>query len=191
MKDNQLIWTTTDRRPLLHTPVFDVHEQHERSATGIEGDYIAIEAPDWVMVIPEYRGNFLTVRQWRHAAQELTVEFPGGVADEDGDIAENAARELYEETGFRAGSMIHLGTISPNPALFCNRCHFYLAEGLVPGGELDLDDDEVLTCEQRPIKEVIDAYGSGEYQHALMGAALMFYLRYRAEKGEDHHESNR
>ncbi len=183
MKDEQLKWTTTGRKHLLHTPVFDVNEQHEISATGIAGDYVAMDAPDWVMVIPEYQGNFITVRQWRHAAGALSVEFPGGVADAGEDPAESAARELFEETGFKAGRLIHLGTVNPNPALFRNRYHVYLAEDLQPTGEQKLDDDELLTCELKPIDEVIASFGSEEYGHALMGTALMFYLRHLRQKG--------
>ena len=79
MNDNDLKWTIKSTKPLLHTPVYDVLEQREISATGIEGDYVAIEAPDWVMVIPVYRDSFVMVRQWRHSSEELTTEFPGGV----------------------------------------------------------------------------------------------------------------
>ena len=180
MKDEKLIWKTTGSKLLLHTPVFDVNEQHEISATGIEGDYIAMDAPDWVMVIPEYEGCFITVRQWRHAAEGLSVEFPGGVADSGEDIAQSAARELFEETGFRAGRLTKLGVVYPNPALFKNRFHVFLAEDLQPTGEQKLDDDEVLTYAFKPIDEVIGSFGSQEYSHALMGTALMFYLRYRS-----------
>ena len=183
MKDEQLKWTTTDSRMLLHTPVFDVNEQHELSPNGLEGDYIAMDAPDWVMVIAEYKDCFVTVRQWRHAAEAISVEFPGGVADAGEDPAQAAARELYEETGFKANSLIHLGTVYPNPALFKNRYHVYLAEDLQPTGEQALDDDELLTYELKPVDEVIRSFGSAEYGHALMGTALMFYLRHRSKGG--------
>ena len=179
MNEKELVWKTTGERELLHTPVFDVYEQREVSATGIEGDYIAVSAPEWVMIIPEYEDKFITVRQWRHGAGELTVEFPGGVADEGEDPAVAARRELVEETGFEAGELIRLGSFSPNAALFKNRFHVYLARQLKAVGEQSLDDDELLTYRMIPIDEVISSYGSGEYTHALMGTALMLYMRYR------------
>ena len=82
MNDNELQWTIKSKKQLLRTPVYDVIEQHEVSETGIEGDYVAIDCRDWVMVIPEYEDSFVMVRQWRHSSEELTVEFPGGVTDE-------------------------------------------------------------------------------------------------------------
>ncbi len=92
--DERLKWEVRETRLLLHTPVFDVYEQDETAAEGPAGTYVAMKAPDWVMVIPVLGEDFLLVRQWRHAARRLTTEFPGGVRDGDEDPAETAAREL-------------------------------------------------------------------------------------------------
>ena len=177
--DEKLKWTVEEARLLLRTPVFDVLEQDERAPAGPAGTYVAMTAPDWVMVIPVLGEDFVLVRQWRHAARRLTTEFPGGVRDGDEDPAETAARELLEETGFRAGKLTRLGSCSPNPALFSNTFHCYLAEDLIPTGQQHLDADELLRYELRPIPEVVAAFGSPEFSHALMGTALAFYLRSR------------
>lgn len=177
MNEEALKWELLETQPLLHTPVFDVLEQKERSAAGPKGDYIAMHAPDWVMVIPVLGESFVLVRQWRHAARRLTTEFPGGVLDGDEDPAVAAARELEEETGFRAGKLTHLGSCSPNPALFSNSFHCYLAEELTPTGTQKLDADELLRYELLPIDEVIASFGDERFTHALMGTALAFYLR--------------
>lgn len=179
MNKTDLKWSITDSKLLLHTPIFDVNEQHEIAATGIEGDYVAMDAPDWAMVIAEYRGSFVLVRQWRHSAECLSLEFPGGMVDDGEDAATASRRELMEETGFEAGRLTHLGTVSPNPALFKNRFHVYLAEDLKQTGTQSLDHDELLTYELMPTDEVVRNYGKGEFAHALMGTALMFYLRHR------------
>ena len=176
MNDEALTWRVVKTETLLHTLVFDVLAQKECSPAGQTGTYVAMRAPDWVMVIPVLGEDFLLVRQWRHAARRITTEFPGGVRDGDEDPAETARRELLEETGFRAGTLIHLGSCGPNPALFSNTFHIYLARDLVPTGTQHLDADELLTYERRPIREVLAGYGSGEYSHALMGTALAFYL---------------
>ena len=180
--ESELIWKTTETRPLLHTPVFDVIGQREEAANGLSGDYVAIEAPDWVVVVPVYQGRFVLVRQWRHGAGRLTVEFPAGVAEPGETPEQTAARELREETGFVAGKVTLLGSCCANPALFKNRTHICLAEDLTPTGELHPDEDELLDALLVPVDEAIAAYGTGEYVHAYMGTALAFYLRREAGK---------
>lgn len=177
LSDEKLIWKKTDERELLSTRVFTVVEQKEIAANGIEGEYIALDAPDCVVIIPEYKGNFVLVRQWRHGADRLTTEFPGGVIDAGEEPAAAAARELVEETGFKAGKLTFLGECSPNPALFRSRFYCCLATELEPSGKQHLDRDELISVELRPIDEVISGFGSEEYSHAFMGAALAFYLR--------------
>ena len=179
MNEKDLVWMIESDKQLLHTPVFDVLEQHETAANGIQGDYIAVDAPDWVMVIAVYQGSFALVRQWRHAAQNLSLEFPGGVVDRGEDAETAARRELCEETGFLAGKLTCLGCVSPNPALFKNRLHVYLAEELTQTGEQSLDSDELLTFELMPTDEVIASYGKGEFTHALMGTAMLLYLQHQ------------
>ena len=185
MNDDSLKWKITGREKLLGTSVFDVYDQKEVSADGFEGSYTSVEAPDWVQVIAVADGCFVTVRQWRHSAQRITKEFPGGVVDGGESPAEAAARELYEETGFKAGRMVHLGSCSPNPALFSNTFHVYLAEELTATGRQELDDDEVLTYQLTPVEEYFREFGSGELKHALTGTSLALYLRYQKYGAHD------
>lgn len=179
MKDSELKWTVESSRSLLETRVFEVLGQTELSGTGLEGEFIAVKAPEWVMVIPEYQGQFAMVRQWRHGAEAMSLEFPGGVLDEGEDPETAARRELLEETGFKAGKLTLLGVTNPNAALFKNHFHVYLAEELEQTGTQKLDEDEFLNFMMMPVEEVIGAYGKGEFFHAMMGTALFFYLRHK------------
>ena len=173
-----LAWETTETERLLHTPVFDVYSQHEVSAMGPHGDYVGIHAPDWVVIMALHDGNFVLVRQWRHGEDRITLEFPGGVADQGEEPAQTALRELEEETGYRAGKLTCLGKVSSNPALFKNHFSVFLAEDLVQTGEQHLDADEFLKYEEVPVEEVIRRYGDEELTHAYMGTALAFYFRH-------------
>jgi len=176
-KDDELKWKKTSEEQICHTVVFDVNKQHEISATGIEGDYISVDAPHWIVTIPVHEDKFVLVRQWRHAQGRITTEFPGGVGEKGEDPLTSAARELEEETGYRPGKMTFLGSTSPNPALFSNEVYFYLAEELTQTGVQHLDKDEVLEFLELPIDEVIDNFASFEYSHAFMGTALALYMR--------------
>ena len=204
MTDEELMWSVKKSEQILHTPIFDVEKRNEESATGINGDYMVINATEWVTIIPIYQGNFVLVRQtiipiyqgnfvlvrqYRHGLGKITAEFPGGMCDEGEDPVESAYRELEEETGFKTGKMTVLGVCSPNPAIFSNSITVCLAEDLTPTNELHLDDDEVLMYETVPIDEVlmyetvpidevINSFCKGEYVNAFMGTALALYLRH-------------
>lgn len=175
--DDKLKWSQGNQKSLLKTCVFEVTSRHNTSATGVEGDYIIMNARDWAIVIPKLEDKFLMVKQWRHGEGSLSVEFPGGVIDE-GENPDNAAiRELEEETGFKTGKLTKLGCVNPNPALFSNHVHVYLAEDLIPTGKQHLDDDEFVSYFEMPIQEVIEGMGTEQFPHALMGTALAMYLK--------------
>ena len=178
MDDAKLIWKTLKKKKIRHTPVFDVHMQHEKSSAGMEGDYVAMTAPEWVVIVPVYEDKFVMVRQWRHGEDRITVEFPGGVGDPGEDPSDTARRELLEETGFRAGRITELGRCSPNPALFKNHFHVFLAEDLVQTGSQHLDADEVLNFMLLPREQVVRSFGTGEFTHAFTGTALAFCMRH-------------
>lgn len=175
--DEKLKWTTEKTESILTTVVFEVTKHTNTNEAGISGDYIIMNAPDWVITIPEKDGYFLMVKQWRHGAKQLSVEFPGGVIDKGEDPETAARRELEEETGYKAGKLTKLGSVNPNPALFSNKVHVYLAENLTSTGKQHLDHDEFINYLEIPIEEVIQGMGTEEFPHALMGTALSMYLK--------------
>lgn len=179
MNDENLKWTEKSSKELLKTVVFDVTSRHSVSADGLEGDYIVVNCRDWCVVIPDMGEDFLMVKQWRHGEKVLSVEFPGGVID-DGEAPEEAARrELLEETGCEAGKLTKLASFNPNPALFSNHYHVFLAEDLKQVSEQNLDEDEYVSFFKMPKNEVISKMGSAEMPHGLMVAALGMYLSHR------------
>ncbi len=140
---------------------------------GREYDVYVMEAPSWVNVIPvTSENNVVLVRQYRHGIREMTLEIPGGVV-EAGDAPEEAARrELREETGYDAPSLISLGYVHPNPAIQNNRCYTFLARDVFPAGSPrpdEMEDIEVVVC---PLKDVLRMIDRGDISHGLIVAAF-------------------
>ncbi len=182
-KYDSLKWKTLSEEVLLHTPVMNLIKQHKQAANGLEGDYMALGVYDWIIVVPVIDGKFALVRQWRHGEERLTLEFPGGCIEPGEDPAVAAARELEEETGYRAGKLTCLGRVSSNPAIMQNHFSIFLAEDMVQTGSQHLDKDEFIMVEEYPIAEVIERFGDEEMTHAFMGTALAMYMRHCRKNG--------
>lgn len=178
-EDEKLKWKTLNEKLVLKTVVFDVTVHENQSSSGVKGDYYVMKAPDWVITIPEKDGKFLMVKQWRHGEKALSVEFPGGVIDKGEEPEVAAARELLEETGCKAGKLTKLGKVNPNPALFSNHVHIFLAEDLTPTGKQELDADEFINCMELSKKEVMEGMGTEQFPHGLMAMALCLYMKHK------------
>ena len=86
-----------------------------------------------------------------------------------------AERELLEETGYRAASVRPLGALNPNPALFTNHVHTFLAEGCVRAGDVENPGLEQTAAQLVPRDEIDVHVRSGEIDHALVIAALYWW----------------
>lgn len=150
-------------------------ERCARSDGHVIEAYHIIELTDWVTIIPlTPAGNIVLVREYRHAAGEIFIGLPGGVADpHESDWAAAGARELREETGYVADEMIRVGSCHPNPATQNNRLHYYLALGCQRRAAQSLDPNEEIEVIEMPYAEFAD-YGALAHQHALHAAGLYY-----------------
>jgi len=179
MKDS-LTWREESRKTVFTCPVFSVEERACRSPNDDLRTFSILNASDWAIVIPvletEQGTKFVMVRQWRHGAQELSLEFPGGVFEKGENAETAAARELKEETGYSTGKIQKLGQFNPNPAIMSNNVHFFLATELCSPAGQQLDEDEYVEIETHAVEEVLLGMGKPPFIHALMGTAMALYL---------------
>jgi 8-oxo-dGTP pyrophosphatase MutT (NUDIX family) len=125
------------------------------------------------------------VRQYRHGAKKVTLEIPGGIVDPGEDPAEAAARELLEETGYRAARLTPLGSVNPNPALFGNRVFSFTAHGCQRVGEVVNEGTEETVVELVSPLALRRLLREGRIDHALVMAALLYFDLEREEAGPD------
>lgn len=134
-----------------------------------------IDAPDWCNVIPVTRANeVVLIRQFRFGTWSNQLEIPGGMLDEGEDPATAAARELEEETGYRAARLEALGVCHPNPAVFGNRLHTFLALDCERAHAGRQDTSEDIRVELVPRAELRRLVREGAITHALVLAALLY-----------------
>lgn len=178
-------WTVVETESLQDCAVFRVDRTSARSPrTGEVHSFYQIRADDWVNVIPVTRdGRIVMVRQYRHGCQEVTLEIPGGLVDPGESPAAAAARELLEETGYRAERVVPVGSVNPNPALFDNRCHTFVAPDVECVAEIQNMDTEETQVELVAAHDIDGLILEGRIHHALVVAAI---LRWRVH-GEAQH----
>ena len=120
-------------------------------------------------------GRILMVSQYRNTAQRAMLEIPAGKKDspdEAGDAC--AARELQEETGYRAGKLEKLTTIYPSVAYCGETIDLYAASQLTPASQ-HLDEDEYLNVEAYTLDELVQLIMNGTIDDAKTIAAILMY----------------
>jgi ADP-ribose pyrophosphatase len=133
---------TLDSQSVFEGRVFSVRVDRVRYPDGTENRLDIVEHPGSVVVLASPAPDQLVlVRQYRHPAKRLLWELPAGTAEPGEDPATGAARELAEETGYRAGRIRTIGSLFMTPG-FCDEVmHFFYAEDLLAGPQ-SLDEDE-------------------------------------------------
>lgn len=174
-------WIQIDDRLLQQTRVFELRAKRMQNPhRQYEDDFYYIRANDWVNVIPiTVSDEVVLVEQHRHGVGESCLEIPGGIIDDgETDPAAAAVRELEEETGYRCSELISLGSVFPNPAVFSNRCHYFVARGCTKELEQQLEPAEDITLRLVPLTDIPRLLTSGEIAHGLMVAAFcLFYAQ--------------
>jgi 8-oxo-dGTP pyrophosphatase MutT (NUDIX family) len=152
--------------------------------TGQPHDMFVLEQPNWVNVIPLTSDDqVVMVEQWRHGSRSVQLETPGGLMDKGETPEQCGGRELLEETGYSADSVIRLGTIHPNPAIQSNLQHYLFARNCrkVTNPKLDLAED--VAVKLVPLADIPEMIRACEITHGIVIGGFYWLNLYRQEHG--------
>lgn len=143
----------------------------------IVDDYYVLEYGTWVNGVAITEDNkVLMVEQYRHAAEIISLEIPGGVVDAGENPQEALRRELLEETGYQFDNFELLCVVYPNPSTGNNQAYSYLAKGGRKVQEQALDDAEDIIVKEYTIAEIKQLLAENKIAQAMHCTALFYGL---------------
>lgn len=137
MSDGGNGFRRVDERLVHQGHIWHVVQADFESPDGERFQRDLVRSPGAVAAVPllfdaEGVPSVVLVRQYRPAFDALVLEIPAGMRDVPGESTElTAHRELEEEVGLRAGSMVHLTDFYPSAGMTDAVLYLYLATELV------------------------------------------------------------
>lgn len=167
------------RSKIMYTgPVFGVRRDELIEPGGLRATREVITHPGSVVVLPVFPdGRILLVRQYRHATRRFLWELVAGRMEAGENPRRAAARELIEETGYRAKRFKIFLDVFPTPGFLEERMYILLAEGLTLG-DAQPEEDEEITSKSFTRVELEKMIEHGKLHDAKTIAGLLYYFRF-------------
>jgi ADP-ribose pyrophosphatase len=177
---------TRSKAKILHSeivyrgPVFGVRRDEVLEPTGVRATREVITHPGSVVVLPVLPDRrIVLIRQYRHATRQFLWELVAGRMERGEHPRRAAARELIEETGYRAKRFKVFLDVFPTPGFLEERMYLLLAEGLTLG-EAEPEEDEKITVKTFTPGELEKMIRQGKLRDAKSIAGLLYYFRFLA-----------
>ncbi len=161
-------------------PIFGIRRDEVLEPTGVRATREVITHPGSVVVLPVLRdGRILLIRQYRHAARQFLWELVAGRIDHGETPRHAAARELIEETGYRAKRFRIFLDVFPTPGFLEERMFILLAKGLRPG-QAEPEEDERITSKAFTRAQLEQMIRRNKIRDAKSVAGILYYFRFLA-----------
>ena len=152
--------------------------EHVRLPSGLEiPQYHVLNQNDFcLMVAVTPDGEVPLVRQYKHGARDVVLEFPAGLVEDNETPDAAACRELLEETGF-AGRMHCAGTLLTGPSRNRNLAHVYVVLDAARVREPEPEETEQIEVVMTPQARLPELIANGAMRDL---GSLATYARARA-----------
>ena len=158
--------------------VFGLRRDEVVEPSGLRATREVITHPGSVVVLPVLPdGRIVMIRQYRHATRQYLWELVAGRKEPEETPKQGAARELLEETGYRAKRYKVFLDVFPSPGFLEERMYLLLAEGLT-AGEAQPEEDEKIEVRPFKLKELKQMIKSGRLRDAKSIGGILYYLTF-------------
>lgn len=170
--------------PIHQGRLISIHSESYTTELGPIHTDIVVH-PGAVAIIPiNEEGEILLIKQWRRAVQKILIEVPAGTLEASENILDCAHRELQEETGFKAQTMIPLGSLYTCPGFCTEEIHLFLGKDLIVS-PLPGDETEAIDLLPLSLDAALTKIDLGEITDAKTISALFLYLRWLEKTERD------
>ena len=135
--------------------LFDVYQWQQQMYDGTYQTFEKLKRPDTVVVFAVLDDGSILLTKQEQPGKSLFIGAAGGRVDEGEEIEEAAARELLEETGYRAKELILWHSEQPVSKIDW-AVYTFIAKGLEKVDEQRLDAGEKITLHPVTFDEFID-----------------------------------
>lgn len=173
------MFTTVATETVHVGPLVRVEQLTIANENGITHQREIVRHPGAVLIVAPLDGErLLFVRNFRVAVGAWMLEFPAGKLERGESPRDAAARELEEETGYRAATVELLGTFYTSPGFCDELMHVFHASNITHVGQ-DLEEDEQITVDVVTVREALAMAQDGRIRDGKTIAALLMWLRQR------------
>jgi len=159
-------------------PVFGVRRDEVLEPGGLRATREVVTHPGSVVVLPVLDdGRVVLIRQYRHATRQYLWELVAGRIEAGETPKRAAARELLEETGYRAKRFSLFLDVFPTPGFVEERMFILLAEGLT-AGEAQPKEDEKIEARAYRLKKLKEMIHRGKLRDAKSVAGILYYVTF-------------
>lgn len=158
--------------------VFGLRRDEVVEPSGLRATREVITHPGSVVVLPVLPdGRIVMIRQYRHATRQYLWELVAGRKEPAETPKQGAARELLEETGYRAKRFKVFLDVFPTPGFLEERMYLLMAEGLT-AGEAQPEEDEKIEVRAYRVNELKQMIKSGQLRDAKSIAGILYYVTF-------------
>jgi ADP-ribose pyrophosphatase len=164
------------RELLLTAAKFQVARLRFEGTDGQEIVRDVVEHPGAAVILPLMDdGRIVMIRNRRRTIGKILWELPAGTLEDDEPPDACAARELEEETGYRAGTLHPLTEFYSSPGVSNERMYGFLATELEETAQA-LDENEEIEVFPIPQWQVRDMLKDGHIEDAKTIVLLLYWM---------------
>lgn len=159
--------STVSSQRLYEGRVLNLDVDRVRFPNGTTGQLELIRHSGAAAVVPfldepnDPNARVLLIRQYRYAADDFLYEIPAGRLENGEAPIECARRELLEEAGCTATSLVSLGGFFTTPGFIDEYIHAFMATGLTRGQAFP-ESDEFIHQESHTLSEILRMIDRGQ-----------------------------